>query len=754
MAENVVINIEANTSGLTETINLLTKLGVVEKSVAEEFQKTNAANVASIQKGVQGTTKEFEKLDKAVKGLKADNGLAKALDVSKEVTQVGNSFQSLRAQLKEATTEAQNLAAQFGELDPKTLAAANRASELKQAIEDTNRVINALDPGEKFNTISKVGASIAGVFQVATGALQAFGVESEQATKIAQQFQGALNIFAGLQQLGELKDTLTAVKAAFTVTTVATDGAKTAQLGLNAAVLANPYVIAAAALVALTAAVVAFTDDSEEAAEAQSKVNRELNILNSGYQAYTAQLDRSTKQRLSDLDTEIKLLELQGGKTEEIGKKRLQKIDTEKRGLELLIQANNDLNKNEEIKYNTLKDLRTKESLAQAKTILDEIFARRAANKDIESQIYILNNTRRQQEADTTAQLKKEQEQRIKNAQEEADKIKALKISGIQDIEIDLIPPKNPLALSDVIGPDLIGNVEDEEIVIPVRTETDAEKNWDAAVKKINEFRKSNELLIQQSAFNVIGAQFDNFFDNNITKIDEQKQAQLEALDEESQAIEEAYNNRLIGKRNFELQQEALEKKRADAAIAAEKKIAAERRKADLAKRAIALFDIFLNTRRAITAVNADPTIPTILKPGFVAQLIVQGAVQAAAVLAQPLPKYKKGTLSVGGVGSDDSQLALLQPGEAVIPTDTNRKYHPAIKAIYHNKIRPEDINAFVKMRLKGDVGSHTGNPVTAKMDIADIYALGRIIKKNDGVTIKNVKELASIFADNNNPRR
>lgn len=750
MAENVVINIEANTAGLTETINLLTKLGVVEKSVAEEFQKTNAANVASIQKGVQSTTKEFEKLDKAVKGIKSDNGLAKALDVSKEVTQVGNSFQSLRAQLKEATAEAQQLAVQFGELDPKTLAAANRASELRQAIEDTDRVIKALDPGEKFNTISKVGASIAGVFQVATGSLQAFGVESEQATKIAQQFQGALNIFAGLQQLGELKDTLTAVKAAFTVTTVATDGAKTAQLGLNAAVLANPYVIAAAALVALTAAVVAFTDDSEEAAEAQKKLNSELNTLNAGNQAYIAQLDRSTKQRLSDLDTEIKLLELQGGKTKEIGDLRLKKIDVEQKGLQLLLESNNKLNQAEEEKYNKLKDLRTTESLAQAKTILDEIFARRAANKDIESQIYILNNTRRQQEAETTAQIKKEEEARVKAAQEAASKQAKTKV---------VLPPIEPPTTLTGKGIEVkvtaTGVKEAKQGLAELSQEfQDGVKRGEDYIKMVEENEAKLKELKETVVFEGVGAGLDVLFANINANLEDQvrtaedtKNAQLDIIKEEEDALLNSYEQRRIGKRQLEEEQKRLALERIGAEKRAERELAELKRKQDISTRVQALFDIAVNTAKNVVS---QPGLGGTLIPYWIAL----GAIQSAAVLAKPLPKYKKGTLSVGGVGSDDSQLALLQPGEAVIPTDTNRKYHPAIKAIYQNKIRPEDINAFVKMRLRGDVTERNAMPVAAKIETSDLYALGRIMKKNNGVHVTNMGDLAQVLASINNLRR
>ena len=57
-------------------------------------------------------------------------------------------------------------------------------------------------------------------------------------------------------------------------------------------------------------------------------------------------------------------------------------------------------------------------------------------------------------------------------------------------------------------------------------------------------------------------------------------------------------------------------------------------------------------------------------------------------------------------------------------------------------------------MRLKGSISADGNKMMTTRMDTADLYALGRIMKKNDGVYIKNVDELAGIFATLNNPRR
>ena len=255
-------------------------------------------------------------------------------------------------------------------------------------------------------------------------------------------------------------------------------------------------------------------------------------------------------------------------------------------------------------------------------------------------------------------------------------------------------------------------------------------------------------------AVNVINEQIAKSFEGQIESINNLKQAQLDAIAEEEEALLTSYENRRIGKRELEESQKKLAEQRIAAEKKAEKELNDIKRKQDLQKRVSALFEIALNTYRAVSAILADPFVFQYDKPRLIAQAIALGGIQAAGVLATPLPKYKKGTLSVPGVGTDDSQLALLQPGEAVIPTDTNRRYKTAISAIYNNKINPEELNRWVTMRLKGSVSEGADRSVVAHLATSDLYSLSRMMKKNDGVYVKNIGELAAVFESLSNPRR
>ena len=309
------------------------------------------------------------------------------------------------------------------------------------------------------------------------------------------------------------------------------------------------------------------------------------------------------------------------------------------------------------------------------------------------------------------------------------------KLAGEQELQLKPIPLR--FEVPEKIIP--------EKEVKPVEVSVDPQIDLDR-LKEINAKIKDTLGQIGDALKNLGFDLLQQQFENQIQGINDAKDAQLKAIDEEQTALQESYDKRKIGKRELEENQKKLALERINAEKKAEKELNEIRRKQDIAKKVQAIFEIAISTAKNIAEAA--------LTPQLIPYIVALGAVQAAAVLAQPLPKYKKGTLSVGGVGSDDSQIALLQPGEAVIPTETNRKYQPAIKAIYEGSIKPSDINEFVKMRLKGGYSIDNRQSVTAKMEVSDLYALSRIMKKNDGVVVKNLGELAVLMSNSYNPRR
>lgn len=118
------------------------------------------------------------------------------------------------------------------------------------------------------------------------------------------------------------------------------------------------------------------------------------------------------------------------------------------------------------------------------------------------------------------------------------------------------------------------------------------------------------------------------------------------------------------------------------------------KRKQALADKEQAIFNIGIQTLvNAARALGTPPT-PNIALAALTAGI---GAAQIAVVAAKPLPKFNKGTKSVPGFDTgDDSIMAMLRPGEGVMPVDRMKDYRPAFNAIFDRKVSPELLNSFV----------------------------------------------------------
>jgi hypothetical protein len=126
----------------------------------------------------------------------------------------------------------------------------------------------------------------------------------------------------------------------------------------------------------------------------------------------------------------------------------------------------------------------------------------------------------------------------------------------------------------------------------------------------------------------------------------------------------------------------------------------------------------------------------------------------------------------------------MLRPGEAVIPTETNREYSAIIRSIYKREIPASELNEFIANRnkpvfdfnavtldglfkrdirtsaLNNAVMKRTGGEmqtIKVKADV-DTYQLSRAMAKNKAVELSNsevlAKALAQEIAKTQNPRR
>jgi hypothetical protein len=193
-------------------------------------------------------------------------------------------------------------------------------------------------------------------------------------------------------------------------------------------------------------------------------------------------------------------------------------------------------------------------------------------------------------------------------------------------------------------------NAETQQ-AITAETKSETDKRIDLAVQYadqvVNVFNALNELSKVNS-------------ENRIAEVTATSEAELNAINA-SDALE----------RDKQKQRVALEKRTA-AAIAAEKTKQARQDKA------LALFQIGINTAKGIiSALGATPPNPILA-----AFIGVTGAIQAAAVAAKPLPKFEKGGLIGGRLHSQGGTLIEAEQGEYMVNRRQTAKHRRELDAM------------------------------------------------------------------------
>jgi hypothetical protein len=221
-------------------------------------------------------------------------------NVGINITVGGNTEQalgSLKSQLRQATAEVQALSEKFGATSEQAVAAAKRASELKDAIGDSKNLIDAFNPDTKFKAFSQTLSSVAGGFAAVQGALGLLGAEGEDVQKTLAKVQSALALSQGLEQLGDLGDAFKNVK------TVAIDAFK----GIKAAIGSSGIGL----LVLALGAIVVYWEEIKAAVNGVSVEQKKLT-------EETNKTLKAEQEKLSAIDSQDNILKLQGKSEREI----------------------------------------------------------------------------------------------------------------------------------------------------------------------------------------------------------------------------------------------------------------------------------------------------------------------------------------------------------------------------------------------------------------------------------------------------
>ena len=256
--------------------------------------------------------------------------------------EINSNAKTLKQQFKEAQQEVQLLSEKFGATSQQAIAAAKSAASLKDQIGDAKALTDAFNPDAKFKALSGSLTGVAGGFSVVTGAMGAFGTQSEEVEQALLKVQSAMALSSGLQSLGEardsfkqlggvVKDTFSTLSSESSLAGKATSAlgpvwkavglsGKTALNGIRAGIAATGIGL----LVVALGAVVAYWDD--------------IKALVSGVNGTMEKNLELSKKQVEAAQSEVELFDLQENSLKLQGKTELEIIRLRQNKLKLLVK--------------------------------------------------------------------------------------------------------------------------------------------------------------------------------------------------------------------------------------------------------------------------------------------------------------------------------------------------------------------------------------------------------------------------------
>lgn len=661
------------------------------------------AQTAEIKVIVSSDSSELQKTNdelEATGAIAGDvNKKFKDLEATNKSTEKG--FVSLKTRLREAKEELQRTEEKFGTFSKEANAARQRAGALADEMADLNRQVSLLNPEDKIKAFTNLGQGVVGAFSIATGAVQAFGAENEEVQRIAQKLQGALNLVQGVQSIIGLKEAYQDIKVVLGLTsaaqatlttatvagTVATEGATVASRAFSVALTATGIGAIVVALGALIGAWIAVEQSISEAEEAtkryeEAEKNRAANQL-----LFYETFDKALEKQITKLQFTIDLRKAEGANAKELLQLEIEKEKAINRALSAAIRSAKTRTEDED------KLIQEQEASTRRRAIL---------------------------EAQLTKTIKDEQKKRLQGG------IAEMKLLGIETVKTN----EAILQLSDA-------EFQNLENVFRILN-ADAFSVKQEIVKINNELKKTTvigkDVVGTTAKFN---ASLAEFFEKEDAKNERRREIQVGLAKESFDFITQ------LSQQATQKQIDDLNKQKEQGIISEEKyqeklkqiQIAAAKREKELA--------IF-----AASVAFAEALVKALTTKNPPAALVLAAAVgglNLAKIIATPLPKFKEGSLNIGGgnLDADGGMHAIVHRGEAIIPADRNKSYHPTLEAIYNKQISPAEINSYVLNRLAGKSGIGRDTVVAS----VDTYGLSRALSKNKSVQIENAQTVGKAIA-------
>ncbi len=310
--------------------------------------------------------------------------IKKQVDISVDAKQAISQMDELGSSFEDVFGEIKPLNTKIGEMEDALyqLAAAGDTSsqefkDLSRTIGDYKKVIIETDmqvDAMAQTTAQNMGGAIEGVsgaFAIGTGAMGAFGVESEAVGEALLRVQSAMAITQGIQSIREGAKAFRGLKAAIMASTVV-------QKVLNFVMNLNPIGLIVAGVVALGVAVAAlwnpiknlmnswmgFSDTSEKVAEDMEKIN-------SLFEEQNKLIDEQIKKLNKNIEQNQRRLKLEGASEEELHKQRLTDLKVLEKARKIQKKNLLDQNKEQRILLERARKLGLEDEIETIKTTIE-----------------------------------------------------------------------------------------------------------------------------------------------------------------------------------------------------------------------------------------------------------------------------------------------------------------------------------------------------------------------------------------------
>jgi len=577
---------------------------------------------------------------------------------------------------------------------------ATAAGQLEDQIGDTQARIKALASDTfKFDVAIQAIEGVAAAFSIAEGAAALFGENTDDLQKGLLRLSAAMAVLNGVQQIQQLLQKQSALyigaelalqriailqtnlqAAAQSRFTIVRYAAIAAQSLLNDVMAANPAGLLLLAISAVAGALLIFSNNSDEATDAQedlAEATRKLNEqLNEELQIQEG-LRNTRIGGLNSLQQEIAILQASGAARSKVLALEVKALDQQIYNAKVRratysgdIASIKEFDKENEEVFKLQLERRTKELEAQ-KSAADE--SEEISKKAIEDRKKSLQAFLKDQVAANEAA--------VIEARDGFEKLVA-QIALIQSkARLDLANPDlgiNERLLIELKANDeikkarqeLLGGLEKAQVDHNTRlTNADRQQVLDGAKNaqdQLDAEQKKNDEILKKTQ----------------ERIEKQKQAELTLRDflitsagniaGSLNEISQNQTNTQIAELQRELDAKLISQEQYDRAV---KKLQHDQAVRD---KQAALFQAFISQSLAILKVLSDNSIPVFLRPVYIAATIATALAQIAAIQSRPIPAYAKGTKSAKGgpslIGEAGPELyyANGQWGYATKPTVLN----------------------------------------------------------------------------------